>query len=310
MKNLATLTFVLLSLSLFSQDPWDVMGYEFNLSFDDTSQLHRIDIDTVSNPNNSWQIGAPQKIVFTSASSLPNVIVTDTINPYPVNDTSTFSLRFLAGQGFTFPHTATLSGVYKVDSDSLSDFGKIEFSPNNGETWIDLLTDSVYEDYEDMNGYYWITDKPVLTGTSTNWEYFFVSVAGFGSIFNIQEGDTIVYKFTFISDSIQTERDGLMYDNLMFADWVEGLEEIGYAHIKSECFPNPAIDQLSIKFDNNQSALFDVFIYDVQGRQIYSSTTTAENINLSVQPFTKGIYFYKLVNERDKEYTSGKFVRE
>ncbi len=222
---------------------------------------------------------SPQKTVFTSASSLPNVIVTDTINSYPVNDTSTFSVRFLAGQGFTYPHTATLSGVYKVDSDSLSDFGKIEFSPNNGETWIDLLTDTVYES---TNSLYWITDKPVLTGKAANWEYFFVSVAGLGSVFDIQEGDTIVYKFTFISDSIQTNRDGLMYDNLIFEDWVEGLEEIGYGRIKSECFPNPASDKLSIKFDNNESVLFDIFIYDVQGKQVYSSTTIAENIDLSV----------------------------
>lgn len=307
MKNIAAFVCVFLSLSLYSQDPWDIFGYEFNLNFDDTSQFHRIDIDTISNPNNSWQIGSPQKNVFTSAYSLPNVIVTDTINPYPVNDTSSFSVRFLAGQGFTFPHTATVSGFYKVDSDSLSDFGKIEFSPDNGETWIDLLTDTVYEN---MGGYFFTTDRPVLTGVSADWEYFYVNIGQLGPILNIQEGDTVVYKFTFISDSTQTNRDGLMYDNLVFEDWVEGLDKIGYGRIKSDCFPNPVSELLSIAFDNNQSALFEVLIYDVRGRLLYTSTTTEDKIDLSVHSFNNGLYFYKLVNERAKEYTSGKFLKE
>ena len=103
MKNLATLTFALLSLSLFSQDPWVVYDMQFILSFDDPSQFSGIDIDTISNPNNSWQVGAPQKSLFTSALTPPNVIVTDTINPYLINDTSIFSLTFLAGPGFTNP---------------------------------------------------------------------------------------------------------------------------------------------------------------------------------------------------------------
>lgn len=307
MKNIATLAIIFLSLSLFSQDPWEIDNDQFVFSFDDTSQFHGIKIDTVSNPNNIWQIGAPEKTVFTSASSLPNVIVTDTINPYPVNDTSAFTLKFLAGSGFTWPHTVMLSGVYKVDSDSLTDFGKIEFSPNNGVTWIDLLTDTVYKN---MGCYYWDTSKPVLTGTSTNWEYFNVLVAGFGSVFDIQHGDTIVYKFTFISDSIQTNRDGLMYDDLIFVDYAEGLEEIGYGLLKSECFPNPATDRLTISFDNKQNASFDVHIYDIRGRQVYTSKTNAETLSLSIASFNKGLYFYKLVSEADKVYTSGKFIKE
>lgn len=307
MKNLAILAFVFLSLSLFSQDPGDIEGYILDLSFDDPGQLHRIEIDTVSNPNNIWQIGAPQKTVFTSASSFPNVIVTDTINPYSVNDTSTFSLSFLAGQGFTWPHTVLLGGAYKVDTDHLSDYGKIEFSPNNGETWVDLLTDTVYEN---MGCYYWVTDKPVLTGTSTDWKYFHVWLAGFGSVFDIQDGDTIIYKFSFISDSIQTNKDGLMYDDLSFEDSVEGLEELGYGRLKSECFPNPATDRLTIAFDNKLSASFDVHIFDTSGRQVYQSKTNAETVDVSIESLSKGLYFFKLVNEVDRVYTSGKFIKE
>ena len=51
-----------------------------------------IEIDT----NSVWQIGPPNKEVhFKSASTVPNVIVTDTINPYPINDTSRFQIKIL-----------------------------------------------------------------------------------------------------------------------------------------------------------------------------------------------------------------------
>lgn len=121
--------------------------------------------------------------------------------------------------------------------------------------------------------------------------------------FYIQAGDSISYKFTFISDSIQTNRDGLMYDDLIFEDWAEGLEEIGYGLLKSECFTNPAADGITISFDNNQYASFDIYIFDIHGRQVYSSKTKDEMINLSLKTFNNGLYFYKPVNETDKIYT-------
>ena len=61
-------------------------------------------IDTVNYPNNVWQIGKPQKTVFDSAYSYPNAIVTDTLNPYPVNDTSVFMIKVVShySSGWSF----------------------------------------------------------------------------------------------------------------------------------------------------------------------------------------------------------------
>src|SRR5687768_4104081 len=52
-----------------------------------------ISIDTAA--GNIWQIGIPQKVIFDSAATVPNAIVTDTINNYPVNNTSTFTISVL-----------------------------------------------------------------------------------------------------------------------------------------------------------------------------------------------------------------------
>ncbi len=304
MKKTFTLFLILVSQTIFAQNPSDY--YSYAIDFEDTTQFYRINIDTISNPNNIWQIGPPQKTVLASAYSDPNVIITDTLNPYPVSDTSQFVITHIAGAGYVWPHTVYLGGKYKVNCDS-SDFGRIEISPDNGATWVNLLTDTFYLN---QYCYEWYSSIPTLSGTSDGWVDFGVGMAGFGPVFNIQFGDTVLYRFTFISDSIQTNKDGLMFDNLEFYDVAEGIEEIGYTSIKSECHPNPVIDELTISFENEQNALFDLFIFDVSGKEIYHSMNSSGKLNLSVGHFQKGIYFFKLIESTDKKYTVGKFVKE
>jgi len=303
MKNLLlTLGLILTLISTsFGQlfDDW------YDLNFDSQFGLQHLTIDTVSNPNNIWQIGEPQKSVFTNAYSAPNVLITDTINVYPINDTSIFYITNVAmGGGFEWPHTVVLAGQYFVYSDTLTDYGKIEFSPDNGTTWIDMLNDTV-------GGWYWNGyDKPVLTGNSNQWKSFWVNLAELGYYFGVQDGDTVLYKFTFISDSIQNNKDGLMFDDFHFEDWVEGIEEIGFDLIKSNCFPNPAENSLTVSFTNDKDLQFEVYVYNILGKEICSSQTNSSSVNLSISSFNKGTYFYKLVNRKDKKFSVGKFIKE
>ena len=279
--------------------------YMYDLNFDSQSGLQHLTIDTVSNPNNIWQIGAPQKTVFTSAYSTPNVLVTDTVGDYPINDTSIFIITNVAyGGGFETPHTVILAGQYYINSDTLTDYGKIEFSPDNGTTWVDMLNDTV--------GYwYWNSyEKPILTGNSNQWKSFWVNLAELGFAYGVQDGDTILYRFTFISDSIQTNKDGLMYDDLHFEDWAEGIEEVGFDLFKSKCFPNPTKRELTITFNNEQNSSFEIYVYDILGNEIFNSKTNSNNVNLSVSKFKNGTYFYKLVDRTNKKFTIGKFIKE
>jgi len=74
--------------------------------------------------NSIWQIGSPQKTIFTSPFSPPNVIVTDTANPYPASDTSCFLISVpLSNYPFIMN---SCFGNYWVHSDSLTDFCTIE----------------------------------------------------------------------------------------------------------------------------------------------------------------------------------------
>ena len=173
-------------------------------------------IDFNSNSTNLWQIGSPQKAILNNSWSYPKVIITDTINTYAINDTSSFTIECSSIES-----SSSLSWLnfnlhfnYFVDSDTLSDFGIVEFSPDNGSTWIDLINDPSYSNYLE-----WMVDSnigelPVLSGTSSGWVDAMVNMRPLGVHLDIPPGTVFKWRFTFISDAIQNNRDGLMFDNI------------------------------------------------------------------------------------------------
>ncbi|MFC2152850.1 hypothetical protein ACFLSE_10030, partial [Bacteroidota bacterium] len=243
MKILLTFILTFIVTSSYSQ------YWEYEINFEDTNEFFRLEIDTVSNSNNIWQIGSPDKTIFKSAFSEPNVIITDSINCYPTNDTSSFIIKHAVDviSGFVNVHTATIGGRYYVNSDTLTDYGILEISPDNGETWINLISDTTYLN---KNCYTWWSPKPIFSGNSNSWVEFTVWVAGFGPEFNMQIEDTVLYKFSFISDNNESNKDGLMFDNLHFEDWYEGINSINIKQIISKAFPNPTNDWITIEFEN------------------------------------------------------------
>ena len=85
---------------------------------------------------------------------------------------------------------------FKIDCDSLNDFGKVELSMDNGNTWYDVLTLDTL-----VNMITWLEPKPILTGAMTTWNHFSVDLMGITYQFGMT--DTLLYKFTFISDLIR-----------------------------------------------------------------------------------------------------------
>jgi hypothetical protein len=269
----------LLFIGMYSYGQWDYDNYDLN--FEQPAYLSHVIIDTISNPNNIWQIGRPAKTVFTAAQSPIHAVITDTLNSYPVNNTSSFIIKNVAyGGGFVMPHTVILAGWYFVNSDSLSDFGKIEFSPDLGATWIDIINDPTYTPYI----YSW---PPVLTGNSNGWQYFWFNIAQLGPIFNIHDFDTIMYRFSFISDSIQTNKDGLMFDDFHFEDWVEDVPE--YLSTNSfSILPNPAHDNFKV------SVAGELEVYNSFGEKVYQQTVNRKQETINCQDLKAGVYFAKV----------------
>lgn len=278
---------------------------QYFVNFESSYNLHLISKDTIGDTNNIWQIGTPQKAVLNSAYSPDKVIITDTVNSYPNNDTSRFNYVYASTCTGCYGHIRQFQGYYYVDTDSINDFGTIEFSPDNGNTWIDLIND---EYYANLGCYNWLSEKPVLTGSSCQWKYFSVDVQGFWIYFDIWEGDTTLFRFKFVSDNQQTERGGIMFDNLDFFDMQTcSVNEYQFNNISSKAYPNPGSSKIIIEFKNLKNEEFVLQVYSSKGERVYLK----ERINtdqIVLLNLTSGIYTYRLVSLKGRKISNGKLV--
>jgi hypothetical protein len=261
-----------------------ILLLSYNSSFSQWSwQLHfenevggRVKIDTSSNPNNVWKIGHPDKTIFNTSHSNPNVIVTDTANPYPINDTSSFAIIHYATGGWpnTYPGV-DISGWYSVNSDTLTDYGFFDFSPNHGNTWYPIGP------HHGCCSWFGPEEIPTFTGNSFGWKHFHYCICPPMPAF-----DSVFYRFTFISDGIQTNKDGLMFDDFRFEDVIEGVDEIGSDNWIS-ISPNPAHASFTTNLTGQLS------IYDVTGRLVQQQIVNdkQETVNCKLNA---GIYFVKM----------------
>jgi hypothetical protein len=282
---------IVLSSVLRAQDitwPW------YDQTFDDTLR-YNLSIDTTDGHGGLWQIGTPQKTVFIDALSPPNVIVTDTLLPYPPNDTSRFTITNLAQDGWLMPHTVILSGYYWADIDT-GDFGMIEISFDQGNTWSDLLNDPVLLSYMSS-----MPAAPVLTGSTIGWQFFHMDVAQLHNYawnelgIAIDWNDSIQYRFSFISDSVDDAHDGLMYDDLHFEDWSEAIPEFQASTFHSEVIPDPVDDQLSVVYETVGVSAPTLIVRNAQGIRCLERTQLAEHRAIvDVSALGPGIYFYEL----------------
>ncbi len=260
----------------------------FSLDFD--SPLYswsycKVFRDTVSNPNCIWQVGHPNKTFFDSAHSAPNVIVTDTVNSIPPNDTSTFYV--IHAITFPGPRVLGLHFWYQINGGS-TDRGIVEFSGDSAHVvWINLLTQDTAYNFQWNYG----VPKPTLTGSEVGWKRFDLNLStGQLGFYNSNYGDTLLFRFTYITDSINTPHDGWMIDDIYVEDWIEGVPEIQNDNLIS-VYPNPATDHLTIqrtKSDNKQT----IQIINYLG-QILDENQNFNGETIDTRQLENGVYLLK-----------------
>lgn len=274
----------------FSQGEWD-----YSYHFEDSAHIPYLTIAENPFGGNLWQVGAPQKVIFNSAQSIPKVIVTDTVNSYPPNNTSLFELTHYVNMEFRCIPLVSFEGYYQSDTDTLTDFGKIELSPDNGLSWITLTED---------NQYTMMSMKPILTGNSGGWQYFYYDLT---QLFYEQDllgaTDTIKFRFSFFSDSIDNPHDGLMFDDLrFFSD--DGMGLSGLSKFQKSCYPNPAKTAIYFPFEF-YGQTFELFDYsgNVSARGNIFGTLNTSSLSL-------GIYFIRVLNQDNAILLHQKIVFE
>jgi hypothetical protein len=254
------------------------------ISFEKNGEYVKID---TSQKNNIWQIGKPQKTFFNSAYSKPYAIVTDTINPYPINNTSSFVIKtWIAGGAGAL----TIDFMHKYETDSLKDGGYIEVSIDNGATWMNIasLYSFFYPFHDTIEG-----GIPAFTGKSNGWVHAHTSILCEASV-----NDSVLVKFTFKSDSINNNKEGWMIDNLIFSIIIcEGIVEHSGNIAQVNVYPNPANTNITLSYQLPQNESKGMLnLYNTMGQLISSGDITSSNgtIDEDVSALSGGIYYYTL----------------
>lgn len=156
---------------------------------------------------NIWQRGIPQKPIINSAHSAPNVWITDTISPYPANAT-----EYLYSPYFNLKYysNALLKFWHRFDLEQNLDYGRIQYSIDSGQTWINLGYIS------DPLGSNWYNSSSAglhsWSGSSNGW---ILSTYDLSQFYN--SSSILQFRFVFSSNST-TSGDGWAIDDFeMFA---------------------------------------------------------------------------------------------
>ena len=241
---------------------------------------------------NPWQIAQPQKTILDAALSPTKALVTDSVNLLQPNDTSYATIVIpLVNWLWTYLHFR-----HKYDIDSLHQKAWMECSYDLGENW--LLMDNIgfssacdaalkywYECVPDTFDY---VEGPYFTGTTTEWKH-----SGYYWVWWLPERldkiqdctippDTLLVRFVFVNDSVQTNHDGWMIDNLEVFDVepVGAVETTNKHHL--EIFPNPARNQIRCVADN----IVGVNVKSILGESMVVTTSESfQDIDVLALPF-------------------------
>ena len=272
-------------------------GFNFDFNTIPDSSIYYIQIDT-NQLNNIWQTGTVNKPYFSSGSLGPRALVTDTVHPYPVNNISSFTFSVINCPGLNIGgayRAMTIQFNFSINSDSLQDGGTVEVSHNNGLTWTNAILDTsnilgLYNFYSN-NDLIKSLGKPGFSGTYKNAYASIIFKPRYPP--NI---DTVSFKFTFGSDSIQTNKDGWMVSDIYTKPEYEGINE-KYKNDLISIFPNPAQSEIFIKINYPISTKSSLQLENIVGQNVQDLNINKESIKFN--NLLPGIYFVK--------YHDGKF---
>lgn len=258
----------------------------------DTSKSNSIIISTDTASTNIWQIGQPQKIVFDSAATKPNVIVTDTINNYPISNTSSFSFKYKNSMNYGI---LALRWKQKLDMVKKHSGGIIEYSTDTGKNWVSVFNNPHTYSFYGFN----VTSKDTLltgdytfSGTDSAWKDIWLCFDN--SLLSLS--DSVIFRFTFKSDTLNETKEGWMIDDMRVSTTithtVKKMEMGEYMRI----YPNATTGIVNIEAEKLQEfhIIENMLLINSAGRVVasYGVNPTKTYIDISNQP--DGQYYLKI----------------
>ncbi len=322
MKYLRTFHSVIIFFFIFSLKaqlnqlnylPQDSIFFEYNT----------LTVSIDPSPSCIWQIGMPGKSFLNQAYSLPKAIMTDTLHPYPENNTSSFTFTIDSNSIWNNPiGSATyFSFIHKYDTDTLNDYGIIEASIDGGESWCNLSDPSCFQGYI-LGSVWWEYDSSItshrtyyhslaFSGKSDGWIFSRIHI-DYACGKSIENGwrDSILVRFTFHSDGGTSGREGWLIDNIIIGacDIYLGALPAKEIENKAEVIPNPLLTCSRIQLPEILSGINEILIFNYEGKIIMRKPVILNETPLLYgKDFPAGIYLIRMM-AADGRFCSGKFT--
>lgn len=264
--------------------------YQYFDGADTMSYSLQIEIDTSYNEN-IWQIGEPQKALFDSAYSPPNVIMTDTINFYPINNESSFQFTIIDPSIYGAGIFA-VQWMQKLDMDPGTDGGVVEFSVDNGLTWENaFISPYIYNFYghDPSNENVTYDGTPCFSGQDSTWRDIWLCIDNsYLDLF-----DTVTFRYTIYTDDEDNSREGWMMDNFRaHITWVHTINENPQTEYL-RAYPNPTEDGL-VQIEAKKTQDFHIIEYmavmDMEGKVLKEYEMVPTKFRIDIGDLPKGNY--------------------
>lgn len=269
-----------------------VVGEFLEMNFESGATLV---LDSVY-PAGCWQVGRPAKTLFTTALSLPNALVTDTLLPYPSFTTCYAEFTLLAdessndyGRWFEFDHWLDLAPGSRA---------YIEARDTWSSDWS-RLNDGWYAEGSVING----PQGYEFAGSTGAWEHVaFDSPCGGVMQATADRWYDPLMRLRFVLEAGDngSGRDGWMIDDFRATATIcaGGLTEHRVSGLK--IYPNPANDRVLIQFHGNPGPS-TVQVIRSDGAIVAVTTVQGDRIGLSVDELPSGPYLIRSIGSMPKQ---------
>jgi hypothetical protein len=308
-KSVLILLLSFIAFQLSAQKP---ILYDSLFYFDSTGMSHQTPIVfDMSNPadqeyfvidtsqvNNIWQYAKVNKPGFAQLNSI--ALTTDSIADYPINDTSSFifKIQFVSfpSQMYSQLHSLGITLHHKFETDSAKDGLQLEFYNEFYHKW---------ELASQMSGsYFWLVknsdstykwDDDLLTGTALQ---FHNSRLAYGEPGVKASVDSLLLRFTFVSDSIDNHKAGWLIDSIMIeANYFRfgGFNECKLAQNDYLAYYDGSQIIINSLLAENRKSDFSLF--DMMGRELLIDEVHFGINSISVDSLPTGYYIVKVKNQ-------------
>jgi hypothetical protein len=294
MKTKIIISLVIIFSSIVCKAQWSQQQQYFD-GADTIASSIKIEFDSTHH-HNLWQIGKPQKTIFHSAATIPNALITDTINNCIPNDTSIF---IFATTIYQYGITA-LRWQQKLDVIKHHDICSLEFSTDQQASWQNAFTSPISHNFYGFNINNIDTSlngQIGLSGTDSTWRDIWFCIYNFGNF------DTIFYRYSMITDSSTTPREGWMIDNLFSHQTIMHIVKENEKSKYVKVYPTISSNQITVEalmLEANQE-IEGIEIFSIDGRLKKKYNKCPSKFVVEVNDLTAGKYFLKVNTNLQKK---------